>query len=125
MSTINSKISKELVRVEKILQKSGLYKSFSYTETTTDKTTYNPITGNFATSRGVNYTFNAVTLETRAGNLDESAYSILMDIIAMPANITFEMRSGLEFVLDGVTWNVANFKLAPQNSLYEITLGRK
>jgi|TARA_B110000285_G_scaffold5747_1_gene6088 hypothetical protein len=124
--SINSTINKELIRIEKILSKSGLYKEFSYTDKAYSETTYNPITGDHdSTSASTDYTFNAVTLDQKGGSLEESSYSILMDIIVMAANVTFDMRPGLEFTLGTQVWNVSTYKLNPGNSAYEITLGRR
>jgi len=124
--SINSRITSELIRIEKILVKSGLYKSFSYVSETFAETTYDPITGSHdSTSASTTYTFNGVTLATRSDELSQGSYSVLMDIIVMAANVEFELQSGLEFTLGDVVWNVSTFKLNPANSMYEIVLGRK
>jgi hypothetical protein len=124
--SINSTITKELSKVEKILTKSGLYKQFTYTDKTYVETNYNPITGDHeSTSSSTDYTFNGIPLTTRSDELQESAFSILLDVVVMASNITFEMRPGLEFVLGGQVWNVSTFKLNPADSVYEIVLGRK
>ena len=125
--SISSRISKELIRVEKILKNSGLYKQFSYIERTDVETSYNPITGDHESdSSSTTYLFNAVVLNTRsADRLEASAYSLLSDIIVMSANVEFDMRPGLEFTLGTQVWNVSSFTLNPENSMYEITLGRK
>jgi len=125
--SISSRISSELIRVEKILKNSGLYKQFSYIERTDVETSYNPITGDHESdSSSTTYLFNAVVTGTRtADRLEASAYSLLSDVIVMAANVEFDMRPGLEFTLGTQVWNVATFKLNPENSMYEITLGRK
>ena len=125
--SISSRISSELIRVEKILKDSGLYKQFSYIERTDVETSYNPITGDHESdSSSTTYLFNAVVTGTRtADRLEASAYSLLSDVIVMAANVEFDMRPGLEFTLGTQVWNVATFKLNPENSMYEITLGRK
>jgi hypothetical protein len=124
--SINSIISKEVIKIEKILKKSGLYKEFSYTDKTYSETTYNPITGDHdSTSSSTVYSFNGVALTQRSGELEEGSYNVLMDIIVMAANVTFDVRPGLEFTLGTTVWNVSTFKLNPENSMYEITLGRK
>ena len=125
--SISSRISSELIRIEKILKDSGLYKQFSYIERTDVETGYNPITGDHESdSSSTTYLFNAVVTDTRtADRLEASAYSLLSDIIVMAANVEFDMRPGLEFTLGTQVWNVATFKLNPENSMYEITLGRK
>lgn len=125
--SISSRISKELIRVEKILKNSGLYKQFSYVERTDVETSYNPITGDHESdSSSTTYLFNAVVLNTRsADRLEASAYSLLSDIIVMVTNVEFDMRPGLEFTLGTQVWNVSSFTLNPENSMYEITLGRK
>ena len=125
--SISSRISSELIRIEKILKDSGLYKQFSYIERTDVETSYNPITGDHESdSSSTTYLFNAVVTDTRtADRLEASAYSLLSDIIVMAANVEFDMRPGLEFTLGTQVWNVATFKLNPENSMYEITLGRK
>lgn len=126
MSNINSTISRELIKVEKILKNSGLYKQFTYTDKTYTETNYNPITGDHdSTSYSTTYTFNGVPLQTRSDELSESAYSVLLDVVVMASNITFDMRPGLEFTLGNVVWNVSTFKLNPADSVYEIVLGRK
>lgn len=125
--SISSRISSELIRVEKILKDSGLYKQFSYIERLDVETSYNPITGDHESdSSSTTYLFNAVVTGTRtADRLEASAYSLLSDVIVMAANVEFDMRPGLEFTLGTQVWNVATFKLNPENSMYEITLGRK
>jgi len=124
--SINSTISKELIKVDKILKNSGLYKEFSYTEKKYTELDYNPITGdNETTSSSTSYTFNGIPLATKSDELKESAYSVLLDVIVMASNIEFEMRPGLEFDLDGTVWNVSTFTLNPADSVYELVLGRK
>jgi len=125
--SISSRISSELIKVEKILKQSGLYKEFSYVERTDVETSYNPITGDHESdSSSTTYLFNAVVVNTRsADRLEASAYSLLSDIIVMAANIEFDVRPGLEFTLGTQVWNISSFTLNPENSMYEITLGRK
>jgi len=125
--SISSRISSELIKVEKILKQSGLYKQFSYVERTDVETSYNPITGDHESdSSSTTYLFNAVVVNTiSADRLEASAYSLLSDIIVMAANIEFDVRPGLEFTLGTQVWNISSFTLNPENSMYEITLGRK
>lgn len=123
---INSIIAKELVRLEKILTKSGLYRTFTYVEEVYKDETYNAITGDYdSTSTSVTHEFNGVPLQNNDSVLEQSAYFTMMTIIVIASNIEFDMRSGLEFTLDGIVWNVSTFKLNPENSTYEISLGRK
>ena len=124
--SISSTVSKELTKIENVLIKSGLYESFSYTDKTFKETEYNPVTGTTdGSTSSIVYTFNGIPLQQRSGNLEESAYSVLMDIIVMYANVKFDMRPGLEFVYGSQVWHVSTFKLNPENSMYEITLGSK
>ena len=122
---IQDTIKRLLPQVDRTLRANGLYGSFSYTDTVVQEETYNPETGEYEASTPTVYTFDAVPLEQRGPALSENSYSVMMDIIAIPINITFELRVDQQFVYDGNTWTVDSFKTAPQNGVYEIVLGRK
>jgi hypothetical protein len=49
---------------------------------------------------------------------------VTAQIMILPQNISFEPNTGQDYTFKGNRWNVVSVKLSPQDSLWEITVGR-
>lgn len=107
-----------------ILLSQGLYNPVTFTEIT-GESSYDPVTGSYGTSSSTNHSFNAVLLSESSSPKDGSGFKVTLDIIVIARNISFTPIVDQIFSINGIPWQVASSKMESQNTVYEISLGRK
>jgi|TARA_B110000211_G_scaffold228024_1_gene283619 hypothetical protein len=120
-------IPSKLVKIDKILIKQDLYTPATYKEVIpASNPEYDPISGTYLTDNGtIDHSFNVVLLDTDYNSLEDNMYNVTAQIMILPQNITFEPDMDQVYTIKGRDWHVAAIKLAPVDSLWEITVGRK
>ena len=115
-----------LLLIDKTLIAQKLYTPATFSQVNTLVTAaYNPTTGLYAEPVAILHTFNVVLLDTEYNSAEEEVYNVTAKIMVLPQNITFAPDVDQVYVIGGQSWIVSRLKLSPQDSLWEITLGRK
>ncbi len=107
-----------------ILSAQGLYNTVTFKEIS-GEAGYDPITGTYGTSSSTDHTFNAVLLSENSSAKDGSGFKVTLDIIVIARNISFTPIVDQIFVINGTNWQISSSKMGTQNTVYEISLGRK
>tara|TARA_R110000744_G_scaffold86330_3_gene168663 strand:+ start:821 stop:1195 length:375 start_codon:yes stop_codon:yes gene_type:complete len=115
-----------LIKIDKTLIAQKLYTPATFSEVKqSSSTNYDPITGTYAgTSDKTDHSFNIVVLDESRNSSSDGGYNVTTQIMILPQNISFEPNTGQDFAFKGKCWSVVSVKLSPQDSLWEITVGR-
>lgn len=117
-------------QTDSILEAQGLYQDVSYTDVSESSDNYDPMTGSYSNTTTNTYSFKAVVLSediAEAGGEVEGVgrYGVGLKLIIVPSRLEFELMVNQVFVINGDNWKVSSFSLAPQNTIYEVSLRRK
>jgi N-acetylneuraminic acid mutarotase len=112
-------------QTDSILESQGLYQDVSYTDVSESIENYDPITGKYSNSTTNTYTFKAVVLSQDNKGEEGHEYGVGISLIVIPSRLEFKLRANQVFVIDGSSWQVGSFDLAPQDTIYQISLRRK
>jgi len=115
-----------LLLIDKTLRAQKLYTPATFSQVTTSTTAvYDTVTGKYAEPATVLHAFDVVLLDTEYNSAEEEVYNVTAKIMVLPQNITFSPDVDQVYTILGQSWIVSRLSLSPQNSLWEITLGRK
>ncbi len=122
-----------LKQADEQLTRQGLYTTIKFTDVKETTDSYDPITGEYTQSSTTTYTLSGVVLGTNhnvgygasAFGGSENNYSVTTEVIILPQYITFPVVVDQVYTINEERWQLINFKVAPQDSLYTFTLGRK
>lgn len=116
-----------LLTVDRTLIAQGLYTPATFLEEVISGTaTYDPVTGDYTTGKtSTAHEFNVVVLDTSYNSQDDNMYNVTTNIMILPQNIIFAPDIDQIYTIGGRDWHVSQIKLSSQNSLWEMTLGRK
>jgi len=117
-------MAKYLRQADAQLTRLGLYTTVTFEDVQEESSTYDPISGTYTESSSTNYTFSGVLLNTNYGDADNS-YSVTAEMIVLPQYINFDVTIDQVYKIGDQRWQLINFKVAPQDSLYTLVLGRK
>jgi hypothetical protein len=118
-------IQSQLNKVDNILISNGLYSTATYEDSTDNLDNYNPATGEYEELSKVVHSFNCVFMSQDSNNDKDNSSGVSSSIIVLPSNLEFEVQIDQIYTLKGLTWQVASFEQAPQDSIYTINLRRK
>jgi hypothetical protein len=127
MMAISTQITKIIANVDKILKSNGLYSDVTYKETKDTQSTYDPITGTYATSSSTSHTFQGVMNTEGDSSGASNGSSGTVQLIILPLQIAglFELAVDQVFIIDNVRWQIASFNTAPADSVHTVNLRRK
>ena len=119
-------ISANLALIDKTLRAQKLYTSATFSQVNTSITAaYDTVTGKYAEPVAILHTFDVVLLDTEYNSAEEEVYNVTAKIMVLPQNLTFSPDVDQVYTISSQSWIVSRLSLSPQNSLWEITLGRK
>lgn len=124
---INDIISNTIVKVDKLLEKKGLYTTATYIENTQDTSTYDPITGSYATSSSTTYTFSGVSASVSTEETQGNASKSGLQLIILPVQLSgkFSVEVDQVYTINNENWKVSSFEVAPQDAVTTVNLRRK
>lgn len=124
---INDRISNTIVKVDKLLEKKGLYTTVTYIENTQDTSTYDPITGSYATSSSTTYTFSGVSASVSTEETQGNASKSGLQLIILPVQLSgkFSVEVDQVYTINNENWKVSSFEVAPQDAVTTVNLRRK
>ena len=124
---INDRISNTIVKVDKLLEKKGLYTTVTYIENTQDTSTYDPITGSYATSSSTTYTFSGVSASVSTEETQGNASKSRLQLIILPVQLSgkFSVEVDQVYTINNENWKVSSFEVAPQDAVTTVNLRRK
>ena len=111
-------------KADAILSAQGLYNTVTFKEIS-GEASYDPITGTYGTSKITNHSFNAILMSENSSPKDGSGFKVTLDTIVIARNISFTPIVDQIFVINGINWQVIKSTTGAQNTVYEISLGRK
>ena len=111
-------------KADAILSAQGLYTTVTFQEIS-GEASYDPVTGTYGISSSTDHSFNAVLLSEESSAKDGSGFKVTISIIVIARNISFTPIVDQIFVINGVDWQVSSSKMEAQDTVYEISLGRK
>ncbi len=106
------------------LKLNGLYTEITFKDVVETAESYDPITGEYSTTRSTTHTLSGVILNTNH-NVGENNYNVTTEVIVLPQYVTFPVVVDQVYTIKGERWQLIRFTVAPQDSLYTLTLGRK
>lgn len=119
-------IPSTLLLIDKTLTAQNLYTAATFSQVNTSTSAvYDTVTGTYAQPVAILHTFNVVLLNTEYNSQEEEVYNVTASIMILPQNISFAPDVDQVYTIGGQKWIVSRLSLSPQNSLWEITLGRK
>ena len=116
---------KIMSQTDSILEAQGLYQDISYTDVSESISNYDPITGTYSNTTTKTYVFKAVALSEDNSDKQGEKYGIGMKLIIIPSRLEFDLRVDQVFTINGSNWKVDSFELAPQDTIYQVSLRRK
>lgn len=118
-------INKIIEDADNVLKAQKLYTDITFKEIDETSTSYDPITGTFATNKITTHSFEAVVLTESNTNKPGNEYGVTLNLIIMPNRITFELEIDQIFTIGSVNWQIVSFETAPLDAIHTVSLRRK
>lgn len=126
-------MAKYLAQADTQLSRLGLYTEVTFEDVEENSSSYDPVSGTYTDTSSTTYKFSGVFLNTNhnvgygasAFGGSENNYSVTAEMIVLPQYIDFKMGVDQVYTIKGERWQLINFTIAPQDSLYTLMLGRK